>query len=156
MKNSLKIVLPIAAVILIIVLAYYGKTTKVQVQAPAPDPETSVLGCYMASLSKDVYTMNITSQNDKQISGMLSFKNFEKDSSKGTFLGVYNGGLLVADYFFSSEGIDSKMQVIFRKDGNNFVRGFGPMDKSGEKFADFNNIKFDSKQTFAPSADCPQ
>ena len=152
MKNSLKIGLLAASVVLVAVLAYYGRNSQEQAQAPAAEP--SVVGCYVATLGKDVYTMNLNSQIDKQVSGMLSFKNFEKDSSNGTFLGVYNGGLLVADYFFASEGMDSKMQVIFRKEGDNFVRGFGPMDASGEKFADFNNIKFDPKQTFAPSADC--
>ena len=117
-------------------------------------PVASVTGCYVAMLSKDVYTLNVQSQTDEQVSGTLSFKNFQKDSSSGTFAGIYKDGILLADYSFQSEGMNSVLQVAFKKSPDGFVRGFGDMDSTGTRFADVANLTYDDTQVFKASSDC--
>lgn len=113
-----------------------------------PNEQASIVGCYMATLGKDVYTLNVQSQSGDNFTGALSFKNFEKDSSSGTYVGTYKDGILLGDYSFQSEGMFSVIQVIFKKSDDTFVRGFGDMNSTGDRFADLNKITFDPKQTF--------
>jgi hypothetical protein len=81
---------------------------------------------------------------------LLSFKNFEKDSSSGTFTGTYNSaGILIADYSFQSEGMSSVMQVAFKKDGDNFIRGHGTMNADGTRFANPAMLTYDSTATLS-------
>jgi hypothetical protein len=110
----------------------------------------SVAGCYVATAGKDLYTLNIQMQTEENVSGKLAFKNFEKDSSSGIFTGKYENGILLGDYTFQSEGLQSQMQVIFKKEGDNFVRGYGPVDsETGTKFTDLSQITFDSSSTLS-------
>ncbi len=106
---------------------------------------TSVIGCYVARTNgnKDVYTLNVKTQQGENISGALAFKNFEKDSSSGTFSGTYKDDILLADYTFQSEGMTSVMQVIFKKSGDDFVRGYGDVSGNGTRFTDLTKITYD-------------
>ena len=115
----------------------------------------SIKGCYIASLGQDVYTLKIESEESGEFTGSLSFKNFQKDSSSGTYIGTYKDGILLGDYSFQSEGMFSVMQVIFKREGDIFIRGFGDLNADGTRFADLNNITYDSNQTFALTMDCP-
>lgn len=117
--------------------------------------EASIVGCYIATLAKDVYTLTIASQTGNAFTGHLSFKNFEKDSSSGTFVGTYTDGVLLGDYAFASEGMDSIMQVIFKKTPDGFVRGFGDMNTTGDRFTDVTKVTYDTTYTFKPS-ECTQ
>lgn len=102
----------------------------------------SVLGCYVGGTSQDIYTLRVEQQNGQQVTGRLSFKNYQKDSSSGAFEGEYQDGILFGDYAFQSEGMDSVMEVAFKKVGDSFVRGYG--DMTGEaKFADADKITYD-------------
>ncbi len=94
--------------------------------------------------------MNITTQNNKQVAGTLEFKNFEKDSSHGTLVGIYENDLLVGDYSFSSEGMNSVRQVAFKKSQNGFVEGFGDVETKGNKevFKDSSKLTFDNSYEF--------
>lgn len=156
MKDS-KGILIIIAIIVLGILAYglFRKDTVVSTPNQADNNNDtaqveSVAGCYIATTSKDVYTLNIQMQTEENVSGKLAFKNFEKDSSSGLFTGTYKDGILLADYTFQSEGMQSQMQVIFKKEGDNFVRGYGPVDdESGTKFTDLNAITYDSSSTLS-------
>jgi hypothetical protein len=122
--------------------------------------ESSVLGCYAFKLAKDIYTLDI--REEKQIdgnidiSGVLSYKNFQKDSSSGSFIGTLKNGLLVGDYSFDSEGMHSIRQIAFKKVNDTFVAGYGPYTtvNGTEKFTDLNNINYDSNQTFIKTNNC--
>lgn len=138
-------------VILIGGFLYFSKNTTPTLE---PAPQVSIKGCYVSHLMKDVYTLNVQSQQGETFTGILSFKNFEKDSSSGTYIGTYKNGILLGNYSFKSEGMDSVMEVIFKKSGDTFVRGFGNMDSTGTHFADPNNVTFDSSQTFTFMANC--
>ncbi|MES2622983.1 MAG: hypothetical protein V4576_01085 [Patescibacteria group bacterium] len=86
---------------------------------------TSIKGCYVATIDKDVYTLQVVTQKGKQVDGILSFKNAGMDSSSGTFAGTYSDKILFAEYAFEAEGTKSVVNVIFKKDGDAFIRGTG-------------------------------
>lgn len=143
MKNNIKIIIGILAIIVILgaILAYSKKN-------PTPS-EASIVGTYVANLANDVYTLEITSQENEQVEGSLVFNNFEKDSSAGTLSGTYTDGILLGDYSFESEGMASVMQVIFMKQGDNFVRGYGEVDEAtGSRFVDLEAITYDTSVVF--------
>jgi hypothetical protein len=154
-KNIIIIIVLVIAVIA--VLAYKSN------HAPAPSTNIpgevtveNISGCYVAMLSKDVYTLHITSQQGEVVSGTLAFKNFEKDSSNGTFSGTYKKGILLADYTFNSEGMQSVRQVIFKKIENGLVEGFGNVTTIGDRevFVDPSTVAYDSNATFIISTTC--
>jgi hypothetical protein len=146
MKKS-KILLAVAILVIIGLCAWMSKNKETLPPTPAPQT-SSIKGCYVATLAKDVYTLKIGSQQGQSFDGSLSFKNFEKDSSSGTYKGTYKNDILLGDYSFSSEGMDSVMQVIFKKSGDDFIRGYGDLDETGTRFANLQNISYDSKAVF--------
>ena len=156
MKNS-KIII-ICVVILIAFVAFLwwlGKTKSetADIETPARDEQvvSNVIGCYIATLSQDVYTLNILSVEGENVSGTLSFKNFQKDSSSGTFVGTYKDDILRGIYSFDSEGMHSDLEVIFKKTEEGFIRGYGDMNTTGDRFADINNITYDTSLVFTES-----
>lgn len=151
MKNYIKIIIGVALVSIFCIYLYSQKTnTPIISEEQTPVViENSVIGCYVAHLSKDIYNLKILSQSGPQIEGELEFNNFEKDSSKGTFKGTYINGILLADYTFQSEGTLSIAQIIFKKTSDGFIRGYGDVDlATGTHFVDLNNINYDSSVIF--------
>ncbi len=151
MKTSTAIITILVVLFLsAIVLISINKNNEVTYIPPSPSTEEdSIKGCYVATIDKDVYTLNIQSQNGAQISGTLDFRNFQKDSSHGTFNGTYTDGVLLGDYSFSSEGTDSVMQVIFKKFGEDFVRGYGELDSTGTRFSNLEGVTYDISSPLA-------
>jgi hypothetical protein len=141
MSKNQKIIAMALLVIIVAVLIFFNSQKIRTDDAPLVH---SIEGCYVALLGQDVYTLNILSQNGENIEGRLVFKNFQKDSSSGTYKGTYKDGILLGDYAFQSEGTDSVMQVIFKKVGDNFVRGYGEMIAEGTRFADTSKIDYNS------------
>ena len=157
MSNNIKIFLVFILLVVIGFFVYQSSNkgpAEPIVQAPVANNVENVLGCYIANLAKDVYTLNIKTQVGANVTGTLAFKNFEKDSSGGTFVGTYQNGTLLGDYSFASEGMNSVLQTIFKKSGNTFIRGYGEMNATGDRFADLNKITFDPNQIFISSTDC--
>lgn len=117
---------------------------------------SSIKGCYVASLGKDVYTLAINSQDGESVEGSLNSKYFAMDSVSGTFDGTFKNDMLIANYSFNFKGKNSVVQVLFKKDGNDFVRGYGQMDNAtGTHFTDLNNIIYDNYGgRFKFSPDC--
>lgn len=155
MKNNLKIIVVLLLIIIIGIFLYYYKTKPALINNVTPIvTQDSIKGCYIARLAKDVYTLTILSQSGESFEGKLSFKNFEKDSSSGTYKGTYKNGILLGDYSFNSEGMDSVIEVIFKKLENGFVRGYGDMMEEGTRFADLNKITYDASYVFETSIEC--
>ena len=152
MNKNLVTILIVVALVVIGIFIYTSRTkTTTPNEKPPVVVEDSILGCYVATLAKDVYTLTVLSQKGESVIGKLSFKNFQKDSSSGTFVGTYKSGVLLGDYSFQSEGSTSLMEVIFQKQGDNFVRGYGELSEDGTYFTDLDNITYDPNQTFKPS-----
>jgi hypothetical protein len=150
MKTSnIVIIIVILAIIGIFAFKWSGKNTepKVTDNNPPAGETSSIAGCYVSRTGKDVYTLQVKPEEGNSVSGSLSFQNFEKDSSSGTFNGTYDDGILLGDYAFRSEGMDSVMQVIFKKSGDDFIRGYGDVNADGTSFTDIHNITFDPSST---------
>jgi hypothetical protein len=153
MKRETRQYLAIGIIIITIVLLLVLKKDVMEGPAPSADP---IVGCYVETLEKDVFTLNIRAENAGMVSGDLSFKNFEKDSSSGTFYGRYENGVLLADYEFMSEGVKSVREVAFKRVGADFVEGFGPVEvvDGREAFINIGDVTYDPKNTFIKSENC--
>ena len=70
---------------------------------------------------------------------------------------TYENNILLGDYAFASEGMNSVRQVIFKKVDTGFIQGFGPADveKGREVFIDPNDVVYDPKLTFIQTETCP-
>lgn len=159
MKNSQAIIVVLVIALLAVsVLAFWKNNHTDMNTIPNTNTNTNttpvvqipdIRGCYATEPSRVDYRIAINSQSGSNVSGTLSFRNFEKDSSKGTFVGTFQNGILLVDYTFQSEGMTSVMQVIFKKSGNDFVRGYGPMNADGTKFADLSKVTYDAKDSLS-------
>lgn len=143
MKKTIITVLLLAVAAAIIAVVVTQANKKADMTPNAPVAQESIVGCYaMNNNDKDIYTLNVASQDGATVAGTLRFKNFEKDSSSGTFAGTYQNGVLIGDYTFNSEGMQSVMEVAFKKVGDNFVRGYGPVTNEGTRFVDYGTIVY--------------
>lgn len=109
--------------VLILVFAFFALRNKPEITVDKPMVTENIIGCYIATIDKDVYTLNIKSQEGQNFDGTLQFKNFQKDSSSGTYVGTYIDQTLSGTYSFQSEGTDSIITTKFKKFGNDFIRG---------------------------------
>ncbi|MBP6866639.1 MAG: hypothetical protein KBC12_03815 [Candidatus Pacebacteria bacterium] len=153
MKNSTAF-LVLILIIIVGALFYFQKSKDANTNGETiVVSDGAIEGCYVATLAKDVYTLTILSEEAGNFTGSLSFKNFEKDSSSGTYNGTYKDGILLGDYSFQSEGMKSVMQVIFKKDGEAFVRGFGEVNETGDRFVNLDAITYDGSYKFEASTE---
>ena len=147
------------AIVLFVIVFFVGFTIgkeygKSLISGTPGISENSFVGCYVAHLANDVYSLKVTRSQNGIIEGTLDINNAEKDSSTGTLKGTYKDGILLADYTFQSEGTTSLMQVIFKKVGNDFVRGYGkPDDATGTRFVDLSKINYDTSTVYKVSTD---
>ena len=149
MKNAFKITIGILVVIIVAASIFYLKEKPATiVEQPPIAVEKSVVGCYELQLGKDLYSLAILSQAGEAFEGTLRFKNYQKDSSSGPYEGTYIDGILFGEYSFQSEGMDSVIQVLFKKSADGFIRGYGKMNAAGDRFANLNNITYDSSAVF--------
>ncbi len=119
MKASTSFIgIAIGLVLIIVAFSVYKNA-----HAPTTPLVENIKGCYSSIIQKDVYTLNIQVQSEEKFIGTLKFKNFEKDSSSGTYVGTYKNNILSGEYIFQSEGSTSTMLVMFKKIGDDFIRG---------------------------------
>lgn len=155
MKKNLKIIILIFAIVLIGVLVYFKNAQAPAGITPSATTKDSILGCYVAHLQKDIYTLVIQSENNGIITGALAYNNYQKDSSSGSFNGTLADNILLGNYSFDSEGMHSDRQVIFKKVGNSFIQGFGPVKiVDNKEIFDSVKITYDPKSTFIKSDNC--
>ena len=149
MKNAFKITIGIFAVITVAASIFYLKEKSAPiVEQPPITAGKSVMGCYEAKLGKDLYSLAILSQAGEAFEGTLKFKNYQKDSSSGPYIGTYIDGILFGEYSFQSEGMDSLIQVLFKKSADGFVRGYGKMNAAGDRFANLKDITYNRSAVF--------
>jgi len=101
--------------------------------------------CYSYTMKKDsaFLRINIT---DNVVSGDLEYKNFEKDSNKGTIKGKMLGDTLLADYTFLSEGATSVREVVMLRKGPGFIEGYGESEEKNGKMNFINRSKLNFKK----------
>jgi hypothetical protein len=105
--------------------------------------KTDVLACYQYIKNKDTVVLKTINVNGF-ITGTLEYILFEKDKNQGTIQGQMKGDILVADYTFMSEGIQSVRQVAFKKMGSAFVEGYGDIENKDGKdyFKNIDSLKY--------------
>ena len=98
---------------------------------PGRQSLTSDESCYMQVLKRDTIVMRLEKKGT-EISGRLSFDNYEKDGSSGTVRGWQDGEVIKLVYSFASEGSNSVMEVFFKVIADDLVRGVGDMHTRGD------------------------
>ncbi|MCS4305423.1 hypothetical protein [Chryseobacterium sp. BIGb0232] len=137
-------------------------------EAPAPNVNTDTIAveepvidtlgpksfCYVGVTGKDSVFASID-DNLGTITGKLSYKNSEKDSSKGDVTGFKSGDTLKLTYEFSSEGKKSKRDIYFLQKDNALTEGIGDhKEEDGQsKYADEKKISYKDGQKLS-TADC--
>lgn len=109
------------------------------------EPKTpSEFKCYQYSASKDTVTLKIIYVGNA-ITGTLVYNIYEKDKNKGTIQGKMEGDVLIADYTFMSEGVNSVRQIAFKRIGNDLIEGYGETETTGDKvmFKNVHSLKFE-------------
>ena len=103
-----------------------------------PVTKPGQLNCYRYVNNRDTVILRTTSVNGS-ITGTLVYNFYEKDKNKGTIQGQMKSELLIADYTYYSEGVQSVRQIAFKKNGKTFIEGYGePETKNGKTI--FKNI----------------
>ncbi len=117
-------------------------------------PGSSVTNCYMYVLKRDTVLLQLQ-QKGKRITGVMSFDNYQKDSSHGDITGYVNGDTLYVMYDFMSEGMRSVMEIALLKSGNSLIRGVGPLTNKGDTvlYKDHQSIDYQAGQKLDP-VDC--
>lgn len=69
----------------------------------------------------------------------------EKDKNVGVFRGVVQDSLIVGEYYFQSEGMESKRETVLGMVPEGLIEGFGEVvdSEDGMRFVDKNNLRFD-------------
>lgn len=110
--------------------------------------ETPVVAnaCYLGVIAKDSIKLHITKTADS-VYGNLNYLMAQKDSNEGTFTGTMHGDTLLADYLFTSEGMQSIRQVSFIIIDSMAFAGYGEMVENGNKmeFKNPSSLTFETK-----------
>lgn len=143
----MKFVVPIA---IVIVLTCCQKQTH-ESRSPS-DAETTGPKCYEYISNGDTILLNLSI--DKSVTGTLVYNLFQKDKNTGTIQGDMNGPLLIADYSFFAEGVNSVRQVVFKKVENTFVEGSGDVVEQYGKtaFKNIDSLKYDGPVVLTETA----
>ena len=102
------------------------------------------LYCYQYVIKKDTYDINFNLINGA-VEGDMSFKNYEKDSSKGKIKGYIKDDILTVNYRFNSEGMSSVRNINFKVRGEILITGIGEETSVGDSafIKDISTIKYE-------------
>ncbi|WP_131535708.1 hypothetical protein [Pedobacter nototheniae] len=99
--------------------------------------------CFLYAKNRDTASLKLNI-NGNVISGDLSYNLFEKDKNTGKIEGVVKGDTLIANYTFKSEGMESVREVVWLKQADKLIEGFGEVEEANGKvkFKNINKLKF--------------
>lgn len=117
----------------------------VQTESKQSGKQPSSINCYRYTSESDTITLKLIHE-ESSITGTLVYDLKEKDNNTGTIKGIMRDNVLVADYSFTSEGIQSVRQVAFKLEGNSFIEGYGDIFVKNEKvvFKNLDSLVFSS------------
>jgi hypothetical protein len=78
-------------------------------------------GCYRQIIGRDTILLQLVQDNDR-FTGKMEFDNYEKDASHGLVKGHLENGNIVLWYDFTSEGMQSVMEVILKPVSSHMIR----------------------------------
>jgi len=121
-------------------------------QHPADTTQTSDTACFIYAGREDEVFMQLVPAGEGRFRGMLQYDLNYKDRNDGTLEGSLDGDKLVAEYTFRSEGLTSVRQVVFRKEGDTWVEGYGETVEAAGKqtFKDINALKYNTAIRLKP------
>jgi len=117
----------------------------------------NIKGCYFAEANSDLLIMDLTYHENTTVTGNLAYQLFQKDASKGSFVGTYENGILRGIYTFTSEGMDSERELFFKRTGKGFVPGYGPVEiieNRLERLQRTLQIEWDNEYKYNPGEEC--
>lgn len=125
-----------------------GRKTGPPDSSPASEditPKPGEKDCYNFMVDNDTVVITIKWLDTSRFTGSMLYQLKEKDRNIGSLEGIRKGDLLLADYEFSSEGMQSKRQVAFKRIQDYLVEGYGEVwsDSSGFKFREPGLLNFD-------------
>jgi len=105
--------------------------------------------CYQSIKNRDTANLSLNMEDEK-VTGSLSYNLFEKDKNNGVISGIVKGDTIIADYTFQSEGTTSTRQVVWLKQNNQLVEGFGDVEEVDGKtqFKDLGKLGFGKSLVF--------
>ena len=111
---------------------------------------SSMLGrteCFWKISQKDTLVA-VLLHTGNQVTGRLSFDNFQKDGSTGSVSGTVEDDVIKLWYSFQSEGRNSVMETWYKREEDKLLRGFGPTAVKGDSsyFTDHAAIRFTNDQ----------
>lgn len=103
----------------------------------------SLTGCYEYSVGRDTIRLSLK-VNGTKVNGDLLYDMYEKDKSKGTLDGTIQDSLLITNYSFNSEGMDSETELFFQFKNDSLYMGEGPQTLKDGKgiYSDRSKIVF--------------
>lgn len=112
--------------------------------------------CYWQIMQRDTFVA-VFSKTGANVSGKLTFDNYQKDGSSGSISGKTDNDIMKLWYSFESEGMKSIMEVWFKIDGNNLLRGTGEMSVRSDSnyFSNPGAVSFKSGQELK-KVDCSE
>lgn len=125
-------------------------TTPVTEVSKTDEPKTE---CYSFEENGSSVSLKMETIGN-EVTGTMVYSLAEKDKNTGTFKGTINNNIILADYTFQSEGVESIRQIAFERKGDKLIEGFGGMNEDGTKFKDVNQLKFNSTMPLS-KLDCP-
>jgi len=114
----------------------------------------SLSGCYIRVLKRDTLVAHLQ-QEGENFTGRLTFDNYQKDGSTGTVKGRIENGVIKLLYSFSSEGMNSVMEVYFKQADSALIPATGKLKNHGDTvfFADPSDLNYAEKDKLVP-IDC--
>jgi len=102
-------------------------------------------GCYVYNDNRSTISLQVMKKGDS-ITGTLLFALAEKDKNTGRFKGLIKDDVLLADYTFESEGVESVREVAFKIKNDTLLQGYGPVEIKNNKqvFTNPSVLQFDA------------
>lgn len=120
-----------------------------QTKREAPKKE-----CYAYDANGNIIELNLQ-YNPDNVTGTLNYALAEKDTNMGTFKGKIDNDVLLAEYTFQAEGMESIRQVAFKFVDGKLLDGYGELNEDGTHFKDVSQLKFTSTMPLS-KIDCAE
>lgn len=122
-----------------------GSENHRQVFQQASTPTAGEKQCYNLMEAGDTIVISLNWQDSGKFTGSMRYQLREKDRNIGTLKGRLRDSVLLADYQFNSEGMNSRREVAFKMISDYLVEGFGDVtpDSSGFRFTEPLTLRYD-------------
>ncbi|MFD2286445.1 hypothetical protein GJU39_00790 [Pedobacter petrophilus] len=150
MKN----IIPAFVIFTTFIIACQGNSTKTNTpDSNVAKQEAGIKQCFQYISKKDTASLSLTTNKDK-VTGVLTYRIFEKDKNNGTLSGIVKGDTIVADYTFQSEGTTSTREVVWLRKNDQLLEATGDIDEvNGKtKFKNLSALSFGKSIVFNKTA----